>query len=52
MVLAEEHDVHNLRMIEANAPEVLEHVLPVGSVDELSISFQTRGTKLAITNAD
>lgn len=39
MVLAEEHDVHNLRMIEANAPEVLEHVLPVGSVDELWIFF-------------
>ncbi len=39
MVLAEERDVHNVRIVEANAPEVLEHVLPEGSVSELWVFF-------------
>ena len=39
MVLAEELDVHNLRLIEVNAPEVLEHVLPEDSVAEVWIFF-------------
>lgn len=32
-------DVHNLRLVEANAPEVLEHLLPAGSVSELWVFF-------------
>lgn len=39
MVLAEKLDVHNLRLIEANAPEVLEHLLPGESVSEIWIFF-------------
>ncbi|RRD36622.1 tRNA (guanosine(46)-N7)-methyltransferase TrmB [Leucobacter sp. OH2974_COT-288] len=39
MVLAAQQDVHNLRMIEANAPEVLEHLLPEASVAEVWIFF-------------
>lgn len=31
--------VGNLRLVEANAPEVLEHLLPVGAVDELWVFF-------------
>ena len=32
-------DVHNLRLVEANAPEVLQHLLPAGSVSELWVFF-------------
>lgn len=39
MVLAEQQNVHNLRLIEANAPEVLEHLLPAESIDEIWIFF-------------
>ncbi len=39
MLDAERADVRNLRLVEANAPEVLEHLLPEGSVDELWIFF-------------
>lgn len=39
MVLAEQLDVHNLRLIEANAPEVLTHLLPPDSVSEVWIFF-------------
>nr|WP_167143427.1 tRNA (guanosine(46)-N7)-methyltransferase TrmB [Canibacter zhoujuaniae] len=39
MVLAEQLDVHNLRLIEANAPEVLEHLLPAASANEIWIFF-------------
>ena len=35
MIRAEWADTTNLRLIEANAPEVLEQALPAGSVDEL-----------------
>ncbi len=31
--------VRNLRLVEANAPEVLEHLLPAASVDELWVFF-------------
>ena len=30
---------HNLRLVEANAPEVLEHLLPAASIDELWVFF-------------
>lgn len=39
MIRAEWAATDNLKMIEANAPEVLERVLPEGSVDELWIFF-------------
>lgn len=39
MLTAHEAGVTNLRLVEANAPEVLEHLLPAGSVDELWIFF-------------
>lgn len=39
MLDAEKAAVRNLRLVEANAPEVLEHLLPPGSVDELWIFF-------------
>lgn len=39
MLLADQADVEHLRMIEANAPEVLEHVLPEGSCDEIWVFF-------------
>ncbi|NLB47274.1 MAG: tRNA (guanosine(46)-N7)-methyltransferase TrmB [Microbacteriaceae bacterium] len=39
MIRADWAEVSNLRMIEANAPEVLEHALPKGSVDELWVFF-------------
>ena len=39
MLDADRADVHNLRLIEANAPEVLEHLLPEASVDEVWIFF-------------
>lgn len=39
MLDADRADAHNLRLVEANAPEVLEHLLPSASVDELWIFF-------------
>lgn len=39
MLDADRDGVRNLRLVEANAPEVLEHLLPEGSVDELWIFF-------------
>lgn len=39
MLDADRADVRNLRLVEGNAPEVLEHLLPEGSVDELWIFF-------------
>ncbi|MGP3535362.1 tRNA (guanosine(46)-N7)-methyltransferase TrmB [Microbacterium sp. RD1] len=39
MLDAGREGVRNLRLVEANAPEVLEHLLPVASVDELWVFF-------------
>jgi len=39
MLDAERAEARNLRLVEANAPEVLEHLLPTASVDELWIFF-------------
>ena len=39
MLDADRAGVRNLRLVEANAPEVLEHLLPAASVDELWIFF-------------
>jgi tRNA (guanine-N7-)-methyltransferase len=39
MLNAEKAAVDNLRLVEANAPEVLEHLLPPASVDELWVFF-------------
>jgi len=39
MLDADRAGVRNLRLVEANAPEVLEHLLPEASVDELWIFF-------------
>lgn len=39
MLDADRAGVRNLRLVEANAPEVLEHLLPPASVDELWIFF-------------
>lgn len=57
MLRAEEEGADNLRLIEANAPEVLEHFLPAGSVDELWVFFpdpwpKTRHHKRRLMNDD
>lgn len=39
MLRAERAAIDNLRLVEANAPEVLEHLLPAASVDELWVFF-------------
>ncbi len=39
MIRAEWADTTNLKLVEANAPEVLEHALPAGSVDEIWVFF-------------
>lgn len=39
MLDADRAGARNLRLVEANAPEVLEHLLPEGSVDELWVFF-------------
>lgn len=39
MLDADRAGARNLRLVEANAPEVLEHLLPTASVDELWIFF-------------
>lgn len=57
MLRAEEEGVRNLRLIEANAPEVLEHFLPSASVDELWVFFpdpwpKTRHHKRRLVDGD
>jgi tRNA (guanine-N7-)-methyltransferase len=49
--------IRNLRLVEANAPEVLEHLLPVASVDELWVFFsdpwhKNKHTKRRLISAD
>jgi len=39
MLDAERAEIDNLRLVEANAPEVLQHLLPPASVDELWVFF-------------
>lgn len=39
MLGAERAGLENLRLVEANAPEVLEHLLPPASIDELWVFF-------------
>ena len=39
MLDADRAGAHNLRLVEANAPEVLQHLLPAASVDELWVFF-------------
>ncbi|UOQ56158.1 tRNA (guanosine(46)-N7)-methyltransferase TrmB [Leucobacter allii] len=39
MIRAELADLSNLRLAEVNAPELLEHYLPAGSVDEIWVFF-------------
>jgi tRNA (guanine-N7-)-methyltransferase len=39
MLDADRAGARNLRLVEANAPEVLEHLLPAASVDELWVFF-------------
>lgn len=45
MLLAHEAGVEHLRLVEANAPEVLEHLLPAGSADEVWVFFPDPWTK-------
>ncbi len=57
MLDADRAGVRNLRLVEANAPEVLEHLLPAASVDELWIFFsdpwhKTRHTKRRLISPD
>lgn len=57
MIRAEWAQITNLRMVEANAPEVLEAALPAGSVDELWVFFpdpwkKARHTKRRLVSAD
>lgn len=57
MMRAEEEGVENLRLIEANAPEVLEHLLPAGSVHEVWVFFpdpwpKTRHHKRRLVSPD
>ena len=39
MLDADRAEARNLRLVEANAPEVLQHLLPAASVDELWVFF-------------
>ena len=57
MIRADWAGADNLRLIEANAPEVLERALPVGSVDELWVFFpdpwaKARHTKRRLVSDD
>lgn len=57
MIRADWAEVTNLRMVEANAPEVLEGALPEASVDELWVFFpdpwkKARHTKRRLVSAD
>ncbi|MDD7930379.1 tRNA (guanosine(46)-N7)-methyltransferase TrmB [Microbacterium thalli] len=57
MLDAHRAGARNLRLVEANAPEVLEHLLPAASVDELWIFFsdpwhKNRHTKRRLISPD
>jgi len=57
MLDADRAGVENLRLVEANAPEVLRHLLPPASVDELWVFFpdpwhKTKHTKRRLVTAD
>ena len=57
MLDADRADVHNLRLVEANAPEVLAHLLPPASVSELWLFFpdpwhKTKHTKRRLVTAE
>lgn len=57
MLDADRAGARNLRLVEANAPEVLEHLLPAASVDELWIFFsdpwhKNKHTKRRLISAD
>ena len=57
MIRAEWANAQNLRLLEANAPEVLEHALPAASVDELWVFFpdpwaKARHTKRRLVSDD
>lgn len=57
MLDADRAGARNLRLVEANAPEVLEHLLPAASVDELWIFFsdpwhKNRHTKRRLISPD
>ena len=57
MIRAEWAEAANLRLVEANAPEVLERALPEGSVDELWVFFpdpwaKARHTKRRLVSPD
>jgi tRNA (guanine-N7-)-methyltransferase len=56
MLDADRAGVDNLRLVEANAPEVLQHLLPRGSVDEIWVFFpdpwhKTKHTKRRLVTA-
>lgn len=57
IIRAELAGLQNLRLAEVNAPELLEHGLPVGSIDELWVFFpdpwaKVRHQKRRLVNAD
>jgi tRNA (guanine-N7-)-methyltransferase len=57
MLDADRAGVRNLRLVEANAPEVLEHLLPAASVDEVWVFFpdpwhKNKHTKRRLVDAD
>jgi tRNA (guanine-N7-)-methyltransferase len=57
MLDAERTGVHNLRLVEANAPEVLQHLLPPASVSELWLFFpdpwhKTKHTKRRLVTGE
>ena len=57
MLDAERAGVHNLRLVEANAPEVLQHLLPPASVSELWLFFpdpwhKTKHTKRRLVTGE
>ena len=57
MIRAEAAGTENLRLVEANAPEVLERFLPAASADELWVFFpdpwaKARHTKRRLVNAE
>ncbi|NLA64416.1 MAG: tRNA (guanosine(46)-N7)-methyltransferase TrmB [Leucobacter sp.] len=57
MIRAEWAAIDNLKLVEANAPEVLEQALPEGSVDELWVFFadpwaKTKHTKRRLISQD
>lgn len=57
MLRAENEGINNLRLAEVNAPELLEHYLPPGAIDELWVFFpdpwkKARHTKRRLVNPD